>query len=323
MLKLKNILLEGISPILFHFTRIPNLVNILKQNKFIAKSAFTTDKEIAVQHGYNFFMSTSRIRNTGFSPIVSLDVCIILDGKKLKTKYKGMPVDYWQKLSYYRKNKEYTQRDYLKAIRELEQEDRILLNSPTIENAMSYIKEINILVSYNDSLHNNKYIKYIIKMCTENSIPLFIYDNKNYFLTNYKSKAINYDNIIPLIKNTDFDIDNYTDEKYLMNKESKLIKACYMLSYGDSQNLNKIKDFFKDNREFLEKLELQFIPKYASNLNFLNLYHDVKYTIIEINIDPSPISRFILKLISQDIRKSKSKSFKEYFQKKFNIDIEY
>jgi len=325
LLKLKNILLEGMSSVLFHFTNIPNLVNILKENKFHTTAAFASDNEQPIQQGYLFYVSTTRIRSTGYNMARMMNACIVLDGNKLKAKYKGVPVDYWQQISYYGKTKKYNQRDYINALKQLEQEDRILLNSPTIENALSYIKEIDLLL-YTEDEFNYKSIKDIIEICNENKIPLFIYNRKDYFRYNVKSRAINISKAISN-GNTDYiyiDPNNYS--VFLDNYDTELIGILAMLSIDSPSNYNKIKNFFKDYGSFLDSIDrkkevVDYDYKHMPSVSMKHSYELLRSYIFDISNHPSPVARFVLKMLVDDLRKFKATSFKQYFERKFKITL--
>jgi len=198
LIKLKNILNEGLSQILFHFTNIGNLINILNENKFRTNKSFQRINGKFIDMGY--FFSTTRIRSSGFYGANDMSVCIVLDGRKLNTKYKGTPFEYFQDLSYFSKTKKYTQKDYIDALKQLEQEDRIVTTKPDIPSAISYIIEINLLIPKNLSSKDDLYghyntFKTAIFLCEENNIPVFVYDEKKYFKYNIKSKAIDFNQI--------------------------------------------------------------------------------------------------------------------------------
>jgi len=82
----KSLLTEGLTPILYHFTSIHNLINILKEDEFQASTNLGSSADFNVSGGKFFFFSTTRSRSAGYN---QGNVKIVLDGQKLNQNYKG------------------------------------------------------------------------------------------------------------------------------------------------------------------------------------------------------------------------------------------
>lgn len=178
-----GILLEGISSILYHATDINSLRSIIKTDKFklTPDVASTAETDIG-SRGKVFFMSTTRHKLGGYSlSMRSGSTTIVLDGDKLGQRYSGKPVDYW--------GHDFRKIDPTKG----EAEDRIYSSERFIENAHSYIKEVHI---YAD-IENPDDRVYVIRLWRDTlielkkqKIPYWIYDNKQAYLLQQKSKNI-------------------------------------------------------------------------------------------------------------------------------------
>lgn len=167
-------LVEAISKILYHRTELHHLDSILKDNEFRLSSTAGTQSDRKIQpKGKLYFMSLTRSASTGYQ---SGSVILEIDGEKLGRAVTGGPVDYWG--PEFRKAKP--------TIHELE--DRVWSEKPTIPNAMSYIREIHILVSTNETLrgpeflaHQAKRLRGVLIAAKKNNIPVHLYTNADAF----------------------------------------------------------------------------------------------------------------------------------------------
>ena len=157
----ESLLKEGISPIIYHFTSLQALYQILMSQKFYLKTGVFRDSyEHKLSDGKRmYYLSTTRNRNAneGYSNAYKSEggVRITLDGEKLSHNYKGKPTNYWGDDSALGRMK-YLNPDKvgqpLKWDNEMQQhrndetEDRIWSFHPTISNALEYIKRIDILL---------------------------------------------------------------------------------------------------------------------------------------------------------------------------------
>jgi len=219
-IKLKILLQERASDILYHMTKLSNLYSILKKNQFILKSTLKRT-EYKFSRNKFYYLSTARSKTNWYFQDFMDDLpnaCIlVLDGNKLNNKYKGVPVHYFSTFKYMNYD---------------EMEDRILSNDPVIPNAKSYIKEIHIY----SILPSDNTIAYIneIKKIVKDNISIYIYNDRNSFMN------LNKKNTIPII-----DTDNIEKNKikYYANtikyKETLLVKNIFNLYYNTKKINNK------------------------------------------------------------------------------------
>lgn len=244
-------LTEGMTDIVYHFTRIHSLLNIFKTNQLYASTNMGSSADLTGNKNKFFFFSTTRNKSTGYN---LGDVKIVLNGQKLSQKYKSFPTDYWQ---YSTKPSDWgdvendpkAKQAYFQSLRTKETEDRIALDKPTIDNASNYIMAVHINLRKNRELKNE--IEQLIEYGKQYNIPLYFYDNeKNYLL------QIN--NIDP------FSFNGYSepeqDEKHdFMSDYKFMFDVLALLAYKDEANREKIlKTFNPDNNEdFVKALDNQ------------------------------------------------------------------
>lgn len=139
----EHILNEGISDIVYHYTYMSKLTEILKSNKF----KLTTDASGGAETGLGkkgkwYFLSTTRHKLGGYNLRAGDGyVMIKLDGRKLAQKYKGGPVNYWS--------------DVGGNPAEKEAEDRIWHSEQFIDNATQYILEVHSLQETEEKYFNS------------------------------------------------------------------------------------------------------------------------------------------------------------------------
>lgn len=295
-----NPILERINDIVYHFTYITHLKDILTENIFHASTNIGAPVDFKINKGKFFFFSTTRSKSSGFT---KGDVKLVLDGQKLSQNYKGIPVDYWQ----YSKNPNDWDKDsYINAFKS-EMEDRIILDSPTIKNATKYIKEIHILLDKKIIYISKDDIEYILSKSKQFNIPTFFYDNKKNWYNQIKP-------IDPYTIEYRENSEIYVDE----NKISyPFLNIASLLSYNDDKNYNLIIkniNFDTENIEILDKQIKKDTRNYFKNSYIDEYYHIIKSYINNYRSEKS--FRFLFKLLSDDMKKYKVSDLYEYINKK-------
>lgn len=140
---INRLLAESVSRVVYHFTSINTLIDILRRNEFFLTMA--TNKSDSIDKKRLFYLSTQRTRSNqvgyGYNSNHS-NVRIVLDGDALNQRYSGKSYDYWYMGT---GQGERAKNDYHR--RSFEFEDRILSNDPVIPNARKYIKRVDILLN--------------------------------------------------------------------------------------------------------------------------------------------------------------------------------
>lgn len=197
-MRLNEIILESLSPILYHKTSISNAYKILNSNEFLLTPSIYHKEEDNINHKRNYYyLSTSRSKISGYYKDDTSGVIIALDGSKLSKNHSGKAVDYW--------GKDFRDMDPQK----FESEDRLYSKKPKISNAMNYIKSIHIINSKSDAVV--KFISSIVGISKSNNIPVFLYDDPKSWLLQDTKKSI--------------DISDYNDVDKELVKSPKITRT--------------------------------------------------------------------------------------------------
>lgn len=163
---------EGVSSIIYHFTDHVNALSIIKAGAFQLSPSFRNDvEEMTAKKLY--FLSTTRSKQGAYHQGNSTGVMFIIDGKKVNERYKGGPIDYWQR-----------------SMGGDEMEDRIHHDTPTMP-IEGIIKGIDVLINTQDTanthLNVHMRITYLLYLyAKKNGIEFNAYRDRKDFLTNNK-----------------------------------------------------------------------------------------------------------------------------------------
>lgn len=176
-------ILEGISEILYHYTRLNGLTEILKTGEFRLTPDLGTDVEkVNRQKDKIYYGSFSRSRVGRYHyPIVDVQqgaTIIVVDGRKLQADgYTGAPMDYWGWGG--------NQND--------EMEDRVYSKQSTIPNFLKYIREVHILVSDQDTTARDNAVRaarLAYRTLTQRGISVYVYSSAKHLNMLNKAKAV-------------------------------------------------------------------------------------------------------------------------------------
>jgi len=145
LLEIFSQLTETTSDIVYHLTNLGSLADIIDSNKFRLPLSSSTSAEVAMGVHKLFYMSLARNPSSGYisdkgegNVILKNQPLLVLDGAKLSQRYKIVPVEYWGV-----KN---GRQGSGPNSRGKEQEDRLFSDQQFIPDAISYIKEIRIIL---------------------------------------------------------------------------------------------------------------------------------------------------------------------------------
>lgn len=332
-----EVLSEGLSDILYHYTYTSNLTSILKYNKFATSSNLGSNADSWKDKGRYYFFSTQRTKGMSGYARHHGNVAIVLDGRKLNYTFKGNATDYW---NWSKKRSDYKSiGDYTNALQSEENEDRIVTNKPYIDNANNYIIEIHISISEQS---DKTEIEEINGLCKNYNIPIFFYLDENAFKLQDKRKAVALDSLnLQSSDKTGFYSDEKEGERDLYNAKWFFKKIAPSIIAN-----NNINDGYNDERDQIEKLLKDLLTKggqpdqYDNVMQDINdktkrmttssgygyFYADDEYRSMQAEIhnhrgDPNPYLRELLKMLIADMRKWHVKDLKEYFNKKFKAGI--
>ena len=164
MIKLKDILMERISDVVYHFTNPVAADNIIGTNRFRLEPIPDDGVDHGKKYKDGYYMSVARTKIEGYTLVtkdISAFVRFELDGNKLGNRYKGSAFDYW---SDYQGDNEYE-----------EYEDRIFSKDMYIPNVLNYIKRMDLDVSRKTMSFETKKL---ITTATNAGIPTFLFPSR-------------------------------------------------------------------------------------------------------------------------------------------------
>ena len=166
MIKLKDILMERISDVVYHFTSTKAADNIIGTNRFrLEPIPVEMNVDAGRKYDEGYYMSVARTKVEGYTKNASNFQCYFvrfeMDGGKLGNKYKGGAYNYWQD--------QHGQDDYE------EFEDRIFSKDMYIPNAIGYIKRMDVDGSRKCMGFDTAKL---IKTATNAGVPTFIFPSR-------------------------------------------------------------------------------------------------------------------------------------------------
>lgn len=260
-MKIKDILNETLTDIVFHTTNIKSAISILKNGRFNLSSTFEYSKEKELT-GKMFYLSVARTKTNdyrmeGFSD--GYIVTFVLNGRWFNQRNKSKAVDYFEK----------DREEYRKYGKEMasETEDRIISDKGFIDfkgKENKAIREIHVFY-YDD---NRDEIRLILEAKKKN-IPIYFYDNKQNYIVMNKSKSLNLKDIYKDKKfthNYDSDLDDthkeisFKDFADIFDKHDKkeLSKTTKLIMNQQVDMISKLDDIYKNDPEKYNKVLRKF-----------------------------------------------------------------
>ena len=165
MIKLKDILMERISDVVYHFTKTAAADNIIGTNRFRLQEIPPIHVDPGRKYVEGYYMSVSRTKIEGYTKNMSDSGCYFarfeLDGTKLSNTYKGGAYNYFQLKHGDNEYEEY--------------EDRIYSKDMYIPNALNYIKRLDVDVNRECTTFDTGKL---IKTATRAGVPTFLYPSR-------------------------------------------------------------------------------------------------------------------------------------------------
>lgn len=161
----KEIITEGLSPIVYHYTNIWAGENIVTSGEFELSSTLGSIEEQYAPKGYPYFLSTTRTKTGGYhNRIGDSAVMFVLDGTYYNQRYPARSVDYW------------LNRDPSKSGGFAhEAEDRLFSRTPTIP--IDGVRSVHVLLDLEDKPEPNRYtkIRKLLVAAKRRGIPAYFY----------------------------------------------------------------------------------------------------------------------------------------------------
>ena len=294
---------ESATSDLYHFTYSSKVENILKTNKLYLTSNIgsPSDKLGSKDYYMSFTRTKSNKKGYGASYQNPGSVRLNMDGRKLNQRHKFVTVDYWQ-----------SPRDVKTMINSNtdEMEERLVSNNNEIDNANKYIKSIDIYEE--DGIVS----KVIIDESNRLGIKLNVFDNKRDFSSARSERTVEPKEKVEVE-------DGYSSNHSDIWSFVELIGA---LSYNredkdmiisSASKIEEIKNFEEQIKKYHDKLDYNLRPN--DNYSLTDLSSSLSATVQNSQRSPSKMLRYAIKELSNDFRKTNSKSVKEYLNNKIYI----
>lgn len=184
-MKIREILEEGLSDILFRVVEPKELDFIIDNNQLKLYSALAKAVEMKYGGGKYYYLSTTRSRLGRYhysqtsakgGRMAFQVIMLVLDGRQLRNTVGGRAVDYW--------GRDMRKIDPTKN----EMEDRIISDKPVIDNASKYIKRIDIYLNIDHILElSRSWDKVtahteVIRKAMSSGLPVRVFDNEDAFI---------------------------------------------------------------------------------------------------------------------------------------------
>jgi hypothetical protein len=168
MIKLKDILMERVSDVVYHFTTTEAAGYIIDTNRFrLQPIPVGTNVDPGRKYDEGYYMSVARTKVEAYTKNAPSSRCYFvrfeLDGTKLGNRYKGGAYNY-----YHGKHGDDEYEEY---------EDRIYSKTSVIPNAKDYIKRMDLDVSRKCPMGFNT--KTLIEIATRANVPTFLFSSRD------------------------------------------------------------------------------------------------------------------------------------------------
>lgn len=324
---------ETLTDIIYHFTFVDSLFNILKTNQINLTPIFGTKADMEINAGkmYTLSLTSSRSSDVGYAASLSKRelVRITFNGRELNYNFKSKRVDYWQH-SKDPKTYNHIHSDDPKAIknfykhvaRQDELEDRIVSDKNTIKPANRYIQKIEIL---NIDIEKAEIIKWY---CDKLNIPLYVYDQDKYFDASYTTKALD---IQPkegdLTKKSYSDFHRIDDILGMLTYKDSIIEESIFKEISEKFNDIDIEKLKNTNN----KIKQKFDEYLYSDFYITDKANAISADIHNLKSATNEFFRFIVYKFALDMKKNDANTIKDYItykvwkgkktQKDFNKEL--
>ena len=211
-----ELLTEGATDTLFHYTAIERALKILSTGEFQLSSVIgNRSEEQYAPRGYPYFLSTTRSRVGDYHRYVgSGAVMFVLDGQWFEQRYPVKPIDYWD-------------RSWLHSAgtRTRESEDRVFSRDATIP--IAGVRKIHVLIKEQHEYRSPEVRKLLIQ-AKRLGIPAYLYTNEAAWRLQDDRRAVNVKQAAAVLQGQDPSRKSY-GRKYL----SKWLELIHKKATGE------------------------------------------------------------------------------------------
>lgn len=235
---------------LYHFTNTRAAQQIVGNNKFFLSVADAAESDGEINKGKLFYLSLTRTRSNKFADKAH-GVMFEIDGRKMRSRFKIVPVDYWGDPKY------------------SESEERLITDKQTVP-AVPYITGVHINLERDD---DSKYLRDLIITCARNKIPVFAYDNKNDMLSMQPSRRVPLNSEKVMAKSK-------LGKAYVMRSSRDYLMPWLILLHGAANN--RMKEVLQNKDRLLQDTVNDIERSYGSqsdlNQRATQLRNDLMFT---------------------------------------------
>ena len=161
----EEIVAEGATSVLYHYTGTPNALRILQSGMFELSSVTgNRSEEQYAPRGYPYFFSTTRSRTGDYHRYVGTGgVMFVLDGTWFSQRYPVKPVDYWERSWQHSPD------------RTRESEDRVFAREPAIP--ISGVRGVHVLLKEQSETRSPE-TRQILILAKRAGIPAYLYTDE-------------------------------------------------------------------------------------------------------------------------------------------------
>jgi hypothetical protein len=171
-MRASEILIEGLSRVVYHYTSPHAAKKILNSGEFELSSTLGSIEQQYAPNGYPYFLSTTRTRRGGYHDsgfTMNKGVLFVLNGEWYNSRYPAGPVDYWG-------NRDPEQSHH----RKHEAEDRIYSKNPTIQT--TGVTSVHVFVTLDADDNTRAQARGALISAKRAGIPAYYYDDQESWL---------------------------------------------------------------------------------------------------------------------------------------------
>lgn len=319
-----KLLSEAMTDVVYHYTSMDSLINIVKTNSMLLQSSIATRAD-NLNRKELYYLSTTRQRSSNFGYSYKFrkgGARIEFDGEKLSNRYKSIPVDYWGetmgKQSYYTQPKDYSAKQHHT---DYESEDRLLSKSPKIDNVYDYIKRIDIIYDPTDKRQNMMVYELLISRFNR---KIYVYDNINDF--DKQTDNTKNEEILNNDKNYEYlDISSQNMRKQYSGKYARELAHIIQIMFAgeiDNKNYNEeaaklLRKYGLDNylnKEFFHTLSRGYY-------GLQSLIYDTENELHNMSKRPTEEGHRILKLFTDYFNSHNLKNYEDLIKYKTQFSV--
>lgn len=186
-MKINEILTEGATDVLFHYTGIRPALKILQSGNFsLSRSLGNKSEEQYSPPGYNYFFSTTRSKVGDYHRYTGNGaVMFVLDGQWFGQRYKVKPIDYWERSWQHAPD------------RSSEAEDRVFSKEPEIP--IDGVRAIHAMINEHNEWRSPE-LRMLLLAAKKRGLPIYLYNNETDWRLQNIRKALTVQQMAPLLK---------------------------------------------------------------------------------------------------------------------------